>query len=132
MSNGQALLVAVLDDMALRFADPRRWVQGTFEGIRSGSNVRAFHTYQDRSKSTCWCLTTAVTMAVSKVLPENADGDTWCELRASVEAELLATVEATTSVRWGNLISWNDAIATSYADVLSCLNATRERLKSAA
>lgn len=131
MDEGQARVLAALDDVALRLEDPRRWVQGTFEGIRRGSNVKPFWQYVDKAKSNCWCVTSAVTMATSKALLVDAPLDTWCALRAEVERELLSTIEATTGVRWPCLYRWNDAPTTAHGDVLACLAATSARLKSA-
>jgi hypothetical protein len=119
------LILACIDDVAQRLADPRAWLQGAWFGhCRADGSVRSIGVI---GAVNCHCLGHAVCLAVDKHSGTKAR---LTELRSDVELELLLSVEERTGRKWHALYAWNDAPETSHRDVLEVLNATRVRLRN--
>ena len=122
-----AVILSVLDDVAMRLADPRQWLQGAWQGQRlSNGEVRG--ALLTGGTPNCWCLSQAVTIATERLACGTLAHVT--ELRSDVERELLETVATLYHSEWSALHIWNDDAGTSHADVMRTVNVTRERLRA--
>lgn len=127
----------ILHSVRARLTDPRHWIQGTYAGIRTRQGtVIPFWQHRDIGKATCWCIGTAITMALSSCI--TALGDVaWTELRSDVERELLLTLDELGVIdncgrRHSNIAQFNDDLRTSHAAVLDVIDRTLQRLPEAA
>lgn len=112
-------VLAVLQDVRERLADPKRWLQGAPTGIRGRGR-----------KVNCWCLSEAINIALTES-PQS--GLTWTELRSEVERELLTTLDATVpSHKYVAVYQYNDDLDVEHPHVLALLDITLSRLQEAA
>jgi hypothetical protein len=127
-------VVTILRAVRDRLSDPRRWIQGTYAGIRTPQGtVIPFWQHRDFGRATCWCLGQAITLALNDIAASLGDL-AWTELRSDVEREVLTTLDELGAVdgsgaRYGALCRFNDDFQrTSHADVLNAIDKTLERL----
>lgn len=129
-----ALIRIVLADARARLTDPRRWVQGTYAGVRTNHGVIPFYQHKKLDDANCWCLTTALTLAMGKL---TLNDHAWTELRSDVERELLTTLDQlsiadNTGRRYSAAYQYNDDNRTSHVDILALIDRTLQRLPEAA
>ncbi len=127
-------VVTILRAARERIADPHRWVQGTYAGIRTPKGqVIPFYQHRDMARANCWCLGEAINIALTNLQPNMGDV-AWTELRSDVERELLTTLDELGIVdgsgrRYAAIYQYNDDFQrTSHADVLNAVDKTIQRL----
>lgn len=129
-------VVPILLAVRARLADPTRWLQGAPFGTRDRrGEMRLFGS----GPSNCWCLSEAITLAVSGAVGHGgyacSDGQrvTWTELRSEVERQLMPSLDVLApGHEWTAVYQFNDYSKTTHADVVRLVDVTIERLREAA
>lgn len=117
-----AYLRLILLDVRRQLSDPRRWVQGTYCALRTPDEVIPFWRLGDRSKVNCFCLATAISLAIDS-LKISPGGETWTEIRSEVERVLLGIIDEAgkrdgAGKPYVVVSHFNDAVTTDHQAIL--------------